>query len=894
MQNLLFVRNIPKKLFAPFLLAVTLAALAGCGSGAGSTDTGTGSTGTGSTGTGTTTTSTQTLTGTAASGNPIAGATITIKDSSTIAKTASGTTAADGTFSVAVTGMTPPFMLVATKTGQQNLYSILPAMDMTTNNTQHVNVTPITTLVMYELSNKDPATMYATGSFSTVTAGAVSAKEVAVRSNLPANSVNPVFSMMYGQFTATGAQDSTGYDSALDGLGSVTSITSTGVSFSGGLTYTTGSGTGVAGTPSITLTLRNVADTATVTSVDSSTPALVKATVRDANGVAVSGAIVTFTTDAAFGSFLGGANTALTDAGGTARVTLTTANTSGGASSVTANTTLPNTTTTATGSINYSVGASTITLSPITLGVGTGTLSAYGTTSVSVTLLNNGSPYTSPMPVSFTSTCAGSGKATLTTSVTTVNGVATASYLDNGCNNPTAGDTITASLANGTSVTTSLKVNAPALGSIQFVSVVTNPATNPPVITLKGTGGLNRSETAQITFRVVDSAGNPVGNQTVNFSLNTSIGGLALGATSAVSDPTTGNVVTNVISGTVSTAVRVTATVGNLSTQSDQLVISTGIPAQDGFSLSASQHNVEGANTDGTPTTLTVRLVDHFRNPVPDGTAVSFTSEGGAVVPSCVTVGGTCSVVLTSQAPRPTNDRVTVLARATGEEAFTDLNGNGTVDNVGEMIDVNGASTDMPEAFVDYNENGIRDANEPFFDFDGSGTYSPADGKYNGVLCTSGAAICSTQKSMDVRASQVIVFSTSQADVTINNNAMINLPSCTAGGPGVPLSFTVTVVDKNGNAMPVGTVVAFSADNGTITSATSYTVPDTSDCRSSYAGCPASAGVSTLGDINVIMKSDDTWSNGVCTAVNGHSGTFTVRVTTPKGLITTTTIGVTD
>lgn len=877
-----FIGNKITSFSASLLLAAFIALLTGCGGGGAGTGTGTSSTATAA--------AVQTISGIAATGAPLASATVTIKDSA--GKTASGTTAADGAFSVVVTGMTPPFMLVTTKIGQQNMYSILPAMDMATTNTQNVNITPITTLVMYELNNgANPSSMYQTNSFSTVTAGAVSAKEVIVRNNLPANSANPVFSMMYGQFTATGVLDSTGYDTALDNLGAITSITTSGVVLAGGTTYIVGAGTGTSGAPSITMTLRNIADTATVTSVDSSTPALVKATVKDASGAAVAGAIVTFSTSSTFGSFSGGANTALTDASGIAKVTLTTTNTSGGASTVTASATVSGTA--ATGSINYAVGASTITLSAITLGANP--LSAYGTTSVSVTVLNNGVAYTSPMPVSFTSTCAASGKATLTSSVTTVNGVAAASYLDNGCNNPTSGDTITASLSNGTSATNNLQVSAPALGSIQFVSAITNPITNPVMITLKGTGGANRSETAKVTFRVVDSAGNPVGGQTVSFSLNTSVGGLALGSASAISDPTTGNVVTNVISGTVSTAVRVTATTGGLSSQSDQLVISTGIPAQDSFSLSTSTHNIEGWGYDGVTTTLTARLADHFHNPVPDGTAVYFTSEGGSVLPSCTTVGGICSnVTFTSQALRPSNGRVTVLARAVGEEAFTDLNGNGTVDNAGEMIDANSVATDMGEAYVDYNENGSRDANEPFIDFNVNSSYDALDGKYNGVLCTSGAAICSTQKSIDVGASQIIVFSTSSADITINGGAVIPLPPCAPAGVGAPLTFTVTVVDQNGNAMPAGTTVAFSSNNGTVTSSTPYVVPDTTVCRTGYAGCPASAGTVTFGNISVTMKSDDTWDTGACTAVNGNTGTFTVKVTTPKGIITNATMNVTD
>ena len=529
-----------------------------------------------------------------------------------------------------------------------------------------------------------------------------------------------------------------------------------------------------------------------------------------------------------------------------------------------------------------------------------GTLSAYGTAGVSVDVLNNGVIYTTPLTVSFTSACAGSGKASLTSSVTTVNGTASASYLDNGCNNPSPGDTITATLANGATVTGILPVGSPSLGSIQFVSAVTNPATTPPVISLKGTGGLGNSESAQVTFKVVDSAGNPVGNAPVTFSLNTSLGGLALSSSSANSDPSTGYVVTNVTSGTIATAVRVTAaTTGGLSTQSDQLVVSTGIPAQDEFSLSASTHNIEGWNYDGVTTTLTARLADHFKNPVPNGTAVSFTSEGGSVVASCNTTDGACTAAFNSQNLRPTNGRVTVLARATGEEAFTDRNGNGTMDDATEAIDANSVSTDIPEAFVDYNENGTRDSNEPYFDFNGDGSYSAADGLYNGVLCTSGAAICSTQKSVDVRASQIIVFSTSTPVITINSGNTIALPACDINTGITPTSFTVTIVDQHGNAMPAGTTVAFSSDNGVISSGANFTVPDTDGCRSSYSGCPASAGSATFGDRYITMKSDATWTKGTPPAANtcsntSPSGVFTVTVTTPKGLVTTSSATVTD
>ena len=102
----------------------------------------------------------------------------------------------------------------------------------------------------------------------------------------------------------------------------------------------------------------------------------------------VPNAIVTFTADPLFGAFSGGANTALTNASGVASVTLTTSNTSGGAAAVTAISTVGGVA--ATGAVNYAVGASTLSLSAISLPAGT--LSAYGTASVSVDVLNNGAP----------------------------------------------------------------------------------------------------------------------------------------------------------------------------------------------------------------------------------------------------------------------------------------------------------------------------------------------------------------------------------------------------------------------------------------------------------------------------------------------------------------------
>ena len=147
---------------------------------------------------------------------------------------------------------------------------------------------------------------------------------------------------------------------------------------------------------------------------------------------------------------------------------------------------------------------------------------------------------------------------------------------------------------------------------------------------------------------------------TVNFSLNTAVGGITLVSPTGISDAF-GFVYADITSGTVATPVRVTASVTTatvtISTQSDQLVVTTGTPDQTSFSLTATSLNIEGWNYDGATTTLTTRLSDHFNNPVPDGTAVSFIAETGQIVGSCFVSSGGCSVDLTSSGLRPTDGR---------------------------------------------------------------------------------------------------------------------------------------------------------------------------------------------------------------------------------------------
>ena len=604
-------------------------------------------------------------------------------------------------------------------------------------------------------------------------------------------------------------------------------------------------GTGTPGNPGTTpkvatlsLSLTDPTTGQSKSSISSNSPALVTATVKKADGSAASGVVVTFSTDGALATLTPASGTALTDGNGIATVTLNASNNaSSGAANLEAKAQIG--TEQASGATAFAIGATNVTLSnPLTIGVGNASLSAFGTTSVSVQVLNGGILFTTPLSVSFSSGCAASGKAELTASVTTTNGVATASYRDKGCSGL---DTITATLS-GISATSSatITVLAPNTGAIQFLSA------NPVQITLKGTGGAGLKETSEVRFKVLDVGGNPVGGKKVDFTLSTTVGGVSLTSASAVSDPTTGEVVTNVIAGTVSTPVRVLATTTNsanaqLATQSDQLTITTGVPTQTAFSVSATTLNIEGWEVDGVNTTINARLADHFGNPPPGGTVVNFISEGAKVNGTCstsasgpTTEGGTCSVLFTSQVLRPTNGRVSVLAYAVGEEGFTDLNGNGVVDQRSELVDSNAISTiGYGESFVDFNEDNSRDAaKEPFVDFDSNGSFllpvAPTSALYKGILCLESSGLCDTSKTLHLRKTMVIVLSGSDPYISTDFPPATDIDLRSGQ---MTLGFRIS--DLHGNAMPSGTTVAFAGKNTDIVFASgALTVGNTTACLS--------------------------------------------------------------
>lgn len=409
-------------------------------------------------------------------------------------------------------------------------------------------------------------------------------------------------------------------------------------------------------------------------------------------------------------------------------------------------------------------------------------------------------------------------------------------------------------------------------GFIQFVSAT------PQNIALSGTGSAEHPETSIVMYRVVDENGDSSPNMIVTFELTTTIGGLSLINESAKSN-SDGLVKVVVKAGTVATHVRVMATLNTVSytVLSNELVVSTGIPDQDSFSIcisSGSFFNPEAWEYNGETVSVTMLAADRFNNPVPDGLAIYFTTEGGAIEPSCTTVNGSCTVEWRSQNPRPDDGRVTILATAIGEESFTDVNGNGSFDfedkdywdeeNLfqGDPDWYLQKYKDLPDAFLNNNENGVYDYGEEFFDFDKNdeckGNYI-----YNGLLCTDDAedqAIC-TKELVHVRDDIVIVMSGSYADINIDPT-----PVYLIGGEE---TVAISVADYNGNSMPGGTTINVETTNGTLVGKTSFEVLNITEPLI----------------FQVILEPSEGDEN---------TGTLTVTVTTPKEHETTKSIDVID
>ena len=193
-----------------------------------------------------------TLQGTAATGAAIAGATVTAKCNG---GTGTATTAANGTYSIALTAGTLPCVLKVTM-ASGDLYSLATG----TGTTVTANLTPFTQLIVADLTGKDPAayfTGFGAADITALTASAVTAAQTAIVTVLKNNGIDtstlPTSLVAGSLVAANGSTTGNAYDVALDALKA--KLTSSGTTLTQ-LTNTvvqTATNTAPSGTPSVAL-----------------------------------------------------------------------------------------------------------------------------------------------------------------------------------------------------------------------------------------------------------------------------------------------------------------------------------------------------------------------------------------------------------------------------------------------------------------------------------------------------------------------------------------------------------------------------------------------------------------------------------------------------------------
>lgn len=531
--------------------------------------------------------------------------------------------------------------------------------------------------------------------------------------------------------------------------------------------------------------------------------AQLQATIKDAQGIPLVDTIVSFTAERGILA----SDKALTDPQGVAEVTITGEASNIGAAIATAEVNIAGTSYTT--SYNYEITAPDAVVESAKIGyfadantfvegkIGASIarneqdnipLSAGGTVGLNIVVVNQDNErITSPTLVTFSSACQSNGQTSLDTQVTTINGEARSTYEDLSCATVSGNhDVLVASITvNSVTLSASATIDlAPeSVGSIEFVSA------EPTSIVLQGTGGQGKQETSTLTYQVKGVLGNPLVQQEVTFALDSNVGDLTISPVKSLTN-SQGLVSTKVTSGNVPAAVRVTATTRvikegepdrEISTQSDLLSVNTGLPDQNSITLSTALFNPEANSFSGKEVVITAFMADSFNNPVPDGTTINFTTEGGLIQPSCNTTNGNCKVTWTGANPRVGDHRITILATAIGHETFFDTNGNNVFDNDdGGAIDQGTDSgfdresyaqsgfIDHSEAWRDDNENRQKDTGEIFIDFDNDNRFDAADGLFNGPQCTHDS-LCgdSNHTKINVRKALVMVMSGSDVRYTL-------------------------------------------------------------------------------------------------------------------------------
>ena len=456
--------------------------------------------------------------------------------------------------------------------------------------------------------------------------------------------------------------------------------------------------------------------------------------------------------------------------------------------------------------------------------VGTATLAAYGTRQIIATATFNGVASPTPVLVNFSASC---GQVKPASAPTNSLGQAIVSYTATdilGASVGTAGCSgqvvsITASTTGTSAVTKQVNISLAPATNLAFVDA------RPNRIYLSGSNGVT---TSIVRFKLTNAQGAALSAQDVVLTLKTQTGGAVkatfgtVGNTAPVTQTTdsNGEVLVPVYSGTVPTSVLINAALASnplVQTDSSVLTVASGLPAQARVSLALEKLAIRGFNFDGETTNVIISLADRQGNPVPDGTAVNFVTQGGVMIPPFCTTGtvagnSQCQVSIRTQNPRPTSGRIKILAYASGEEDFIDNNFN-------NVYDAGDTFTDLGNAFRDDNEDGMYDSATDGFTVPRNGSsaclQNGAPAPLN-VLSGRSGTCDGVWGAADVRAQGIIVFSTD--DLTM-----------TASGSSAQMN--VSIQDLNNNSVPSGSTIAVVAiDNSPTLPSTGGATPIIGTC----------------------------------------------------------------
>lgn len=425
-----------------------------------------------------------------------------------------------------------------------------------------------------------------------------------------------------------------------------------------------------------------------LTRVVSTAGATAKATVTDSKGNGVSGALVTFNGQGVkFGTTNGAVLTNAEGVATTSVVPLSPNDTSSYSLSATAK---YEDMTATTAEYNYSLQSVNVTL--VNFLTGENVLESGASTVVTLQTRDMiTGQFQNDVTVNFSATC-GSFEPTSIISANQGNVTSTYKAIDSNGNLCENKQTITAVTANNTSSDQSIEVNIKAIKASNIIYTTTESV----ILGAKNSGS---SSSGQIEFTVY-SNGVPAANQEVILDLIKSpidFNFISQGNRNSgiLKSNSSGKVAVNLYPGNIPGPVEIQATLKadqTISASAKNIAVATGRPTQKGITL-ALEKNVLADNAIDT-TGLSVYLTDRQGNFVPNGTVISFVAEGGTVTPNCATVGGNCSVIFTSQNPRPANGRVSVIAYLEGDKAYSDLNGDNVytagidslLDNIGNFF----------------------------------------------------------------------------------------------------------------------------------------------------------------------------------------------------------------